>query len=242
MNNKGLIGRFLKEAIDLLFPRRCPICDDILPYKSNGVCKECKDKVVFIEDPFCLKCGKALSEPKEYCDDCSKRNHRFIQGVSVFDYGSVSDSLFRFKNKGRIEYAEYYAKAIVHRRGRWLKHINPDAFIPVPIHSSKMKKRGYNQAEILSKELTRLTGIPTNTSLVMRSHKTSPLKNLSLKERQNNLKNAFKVNDNDVKLKTIVIIDDIYTTGSTMDEISQSILSKFDCKIYFLTLTVGRGI
>jgi len=189
-----------------------------------------------------MKCGKVLTVNEEYCKDCQNRPHAFIQGSAVFDYGSISDSLFRFKNKGRMEYAEFYAREILKTKGDWLRVINPDAFIPVPIHKSKLNKRGYNQSELISKELSRLTSIPTYSGLITRVKKTNPLKNLNRSERQNNLKRAFKVSDNGVKLKTIVIIDDIYTTGSTIDEISRSILASMDVNIYFLTVTIGRGV
>lgn len=233
------IFEILKE---LLFPSRCAICDDVLRTNELYVCRECRPKIVYIREPYCMKCGKALTENTEYCNDCLKKAHYFIQGSAVFDYGSISDSLFRFKNKGRAEYALFYAREILKEKGDWLKVIRPDAFIPVPIHKTKLKKRGYNQSELIAKELTKLTSIPTYSGLITRVKKTIPLKNLSPTERQNNLKRAFKVVDNGVKLKTIVIIDDIYTTGSTIDEISQSILSSMDVKIYFLTVTIGRGV
>lgn len=236
------MSKIIEEIKDLLYPRRCAVCDDVLRYKQKYICEECKSKIIYIKEPYCMKCGKALSEEKEYCEDCLKRPHYFKQGVSVFDYGSVSDSLYRFKNKGRIEYAEYYAKVLYEEKGQWLRSINPDFLIPVPIHKSKLISRGYNQAEIISKELSKLSGIPTNTSLIIRQKKTCPLKELSLKERQNNLKKAFKIGVNDVKLKTGVIIDDIFTTGSTIDEISRTLNNSFPGEYYFMTLTVGRGV
>lgn len=263
------LHRILNGISDLLFPPRCPICDDIvfdgnqfktvrnvtpgnnasgnsssqvISKKYNTlICPACRTKVVRIKEPFCARCGKALASEAEYCKDCMNRKHYFIQGMSVFDYGSVSDSLFRFKNKGRREYAKFYAYEILKARGMWLKSINPDALIPVPIHQSKLLSRGYNQAELISKEISKITKIPTLTDIVIRCKKTNPLKSLSLTERQNNIKNAFKVSENAVKLKTIVIIDDIYTTGTTIDEISRVIKARYDCKIYFLTLAIGRG-
>ena len=232
----------LDNIIDLLYPPRCAVCDDVLPWKVKYVCKDCRPKIVYVKEPTCFKCGKSLKDESEYCTDCKNGEHRFIQGVSVFDYGSVSDSIYRFKNKGRIEYAKYYAKEIYMRKKEWLKAINPDYLIPVPIHKSKLANRGYNQAEILANELSKLSKIPVNTTLITRCRKTLPLKDLSLLKRQNNLKKAFKVGSIGVKLSTIVIIDDIYTTGSTMDEISRSILERYDCNIYFITLTIGRGV
>jgi predicted amidophosphoribosyltransferase len=102
--------------------------------------------------------------------------------------------------------------------------------------------RGFNQAEILAKELGILTGIPVETKLIRRVRKTVPMKELSSAERQNNLKRAFKISRNDVKLSTIVIIDDIYTTGSTIDAMSYEFRRMGVKHIYFMTLSIGRGL
>lgn len=230
---------FLK---DLLFPKRCPICDDILPFGKYDICEDCKTKVVYIEEPFCMKCGKALSHEAEYCNDCVGGRHIYEQGCSVFDYGSIAGSLYRFKNRNRREYAQFYATQMIKRRGDWIRSIHPDAFIPVPIHKSKKRQRGYNQSKLLADALSEVTSIPVFDDVIIRAKKTTPLKDLSLSERQKYLKKAFKVVRNDVKLKTIIIIDDIYTTGSTVDEMAAVLKEQFDCKIYFMTVTIGRGI
>lgn len=235
--NKGDIVK------DLFFPRRCAVCDEVLPFGMKFVGNDCAKKLVYIKEPRCLKCGKTITDTnREYCGDCENRKHYFERGMAALDYSCVSDSLYRFKNKGRPEYAEFYAFVIYETAKDFLFSIHPDAFIPVPVHKSKMSVRGYNQSELISKRLSKLTNIPTLSDVVLRKKKTPPLKDLSLFERQNNLKKAFIIGRNDVKLKTIVIIDDIYTTGSTIDEISRTLLSEFDCKIYFLTVTIGRGV
>lgn len=128
------------------------------------------------------------------------------------------------------------------KKARWLSMIKPDVLIPVPVHPSRKRKRGYNQAELIAGKLSRYSGIPIDTSLISRERKTQPLKNLSYAERQNNLKKAFKIRQNDVKLSTIVIIDDIYTTGSTIDAMAQAFTEVGISGIYFITLTIGRGI
>ena len=114
--------------------------------------------------------------------------------------------------------------------------------MPVPIHPSRKRRRGYNQAELIARELSGLSGIPVNTALMERIKKTRPLKNLSHEERQNNLKRAFKIRQNDVKLNTIVIIDDIYTTGSTIDSMARVLHGAGITEVYFVALTIGRGI
>ena len=228
---------------ELLFPRRCAVCDDITDRPGEPVCRECIKKIAYIKEPCCMKCGKELQGgDKEFCNDCARRSHIFTGGTALYDYGSMSDSVFRFKNKGRIEYADFYGRELARRKGAWLQMVKPDALIPVPIHASKKRSRGYNQAELIARALSEYTGIPVNTSFIGRCKKTGPLKDLTEQERQNNLKKAFKILQNDVKLDTIVIIDDIYTTGSTIDAMAQVLKEAGVSGIYFLALTVGRGV
>lgn len=228
--------------LDLLFPRRCVCCDAVLSFGKKELCPECKECMVYIREPFCMKCGKQLADDREYCEDCMKREHAFIQGSAVFDYGSVADAMYRFKNQGRREYAEFFGKELYRTKKDWLRMIRPDGLVPVPIHKSRMRKRGYNQAAELARQLSHYTGIPVYEQWIVRVSDTKPLKELNARERQNNLKKAFKIVQNDVKLNTIVVIDDIYTTGSTVDEIARTFHELIPCNVYFLALAIGRGI
>ncbi len=190
-----------------------------------------------------MKCGKKIDEQGvEYCGDCMRRRHLFDSGRAVFTYKEISDSIYRFKYKGRREYAAYYAQCMARCMGGWMLRCRPDALVPVPVHDSKKRERGYNQAEVLAKELGKIMNLPVETKLIERVRKTTPMKDLSVSERQNNLKRAFKICRNDVKLKTIIIIDDIYTTGSTIDAMSYELRRAGVRKIYFVTLAVGKGL
>ena len=230
---------YLKE---LLFPGRCAVCDEIVKIGQNKVCGKCRDVFVPIEEPWCMKCGKQLTNVRdEYCGDCTKRTHLFTRGRAVFSYDSVAASLYRFKYQGRQEYAGYYGEcaASILEREKMFKYA--DALIPVPLHYTRQRKRGYNQAELFAKELGKHWNIPVRSDLVIRQKKTIPLKQLNPAQRQNNLKKAFKLMQNDVKLKTIIIVDDIYTTGSTIDSVAELFLQNGVRNIFFITLAVGKG-
>ena len=219
------------------------VCDGLTDQPGEGVCRKCKEQIVYIKEPYCLKCGKQLGqEEKEYCSDCERIRHYYVQGTALYDYGSMADSVFRFKYAGRAEYAAFYGKDLFMKKAGWLAGIRPDALVPVPIHPSKMRSRGYNQAYLIARELSGYCGIPVAKELIGRKLRTQPLKNLSHEERQNNLKRAFKILQNDVKLDTIVIIDDIYTTGSTIDAMAKVFMETGIDNIYFMALTIGRGI
>lgn len=238
-----IINKMIKVVLDLVFPRRCAVCDNISDRFGGYVCGACENKIVYIKAPFCMKCGKQLrQEGEELCLDCRKKKHEYVQGTALFEYGSMADSLFRFKYAGRQEYADFYGRQLYEKRGKWLSAICPDALVPVPIHASRKRQRGYNQSELIAKALSEHSGIPVNTGLIRRVKKTLPQKSLSERERQNNLKRAFKIRQNDVKLSTIVIIDDIYTTGSTIDAMAQALKSAGIQKVYYMALAIGRGI
>ena len=225
-----------------MFPLRCVVCDEITDNKKAGVCYECAKKIVYIKPPFCMKCGKQLGdEGEEYCADCSRKKHFYLQGAALYEYGSMADSLFRFKYASRAEYALFFGRELWEKRGRWLISLKPDALVPVPVHGSRKRQRGYNQASLIAKELSKLSGIPVNEELIVRTKRTKAQKELSERQRQNNLKKAFKILQNDVKLNTIVIIDDIYTTGSTIDAMAELLLRAGVSKVYYMVMAIGRG-
>ena len=229
--------------LDILYPRRCPVCDKAVKPFGSLICETCEEKFEYIKAPYCMKCGKELEEEEaEYCGDCLRHRHLFDSGRAVFRYKNMSDSIYRFKYQGRQEYAAYYAECMARRLGKWMIRCKPDALVPVPIHNSKKYARGYNQAEVLARELGRLINVPVETKLIKRVHKTAPMKDLSVLERQNNLKRAFKICCNDVKLSTIIIIDDIYTTGSTIDAMCYELRKAGVRHIYFAALAIGKGV
>lgn len=233
----------LNTFLLFLYPRRCPVCDRPVKPWNALICRECEASLSYIKPPRCMKCGKHIGDgEREYCADCSKQSHLYDRGRALFVYPNVSASIARFKYSGRREYAGFYATRMMEVMGDFIRGCRADALVPVPLHKSRKQKRGYNQAEVLARELSALTGIPVCADLIGRIKKTAPMKELSAAQRQNNLKKAFKMLRNDVKLNTIIIIDDIYTTGSTIDAMSRELKNAGVEKIYFVTLAIGRGI
>ena len=232
----------LENILELIFPGRCAICDRILPWGQKEICDECKSKIQYFRGPACFKCGKPVGEEEEYCFDCREKEHNYRQGVALFSYDYIRLSLYRFKYGGRREYAGFYAKQMAlflkDKKELW----KPQALVPVPLHRKKLKSRGYNQAELIARHLSRYWGIPVVTDLVIRCKNTKAMKEIVGTDRQNNLKKAFKLGTNDVKLNTIIIIDDIYTTGSTIDAVSRVCIEAGVRNVYFMTVSIGYGL
>lgn len=232
----------LEEAIRYVFPNRCPVCDNVMPGKHSLVCTECLKTLCLVTPPWCARCGKKLMSNQELCLDCKEREHQFVRGRAVFEYDSIRKSLYRFKYGGRKEYAEFYADMAVRCLGEFIRAVSPDALVPVPLSRSRQRRRGYNQAAVIAKEMGKRMNIPVLPKFVLRKKNTAPLRGQNLYERQNNLKNAFIIRKNDVKLKTIIIIDDIYTTGSTIDEVAATLKEFGAEKIYFVVMACGVGM
>ena len=193
-----------------------------------------------------MKCGKPLKpDQKEYCADCEMRKHHFTGGRAVFVYqGPIKESMYRFKYSGRREYADFYAEEALRKQGRWLAAIRPDCIVPVPLHQKKLMKRGYNQAEDFARALGHLANATTDAHLVRRIRNTAPMKGLSAADRKENVKGAFSVDEKRLQrsdYKRILLVDDIYTTGSTIDSIAKALTRDSDRKVYFLCICTGQG-
>lgn len=232
-------GRILRE---LLFPLRCPVCDRPVDPPGEEICRKCRGRLIPVREPKCPKCGKQLQkEEAEFCADCRRRTHLYDEGAALYSYQSCRRTIYRLKYAGRQEYAAYLGRMMARGLGEQILSWNPDALIPVPLHPARERKRGYNQAALLARSLGEQLGIPVLERYLVRTRNTRPQKELEGGRRQNNLKKAFKIIQNDVKLKTIVIIDDIYTTGSTVDAIAGECRNAGIDRICYAALAIGRG-
>ncbi|MCR5790038.1 MAG: ComF family protein [Lachnospiraceae bacterium] len=234
------LKRLGNAVLDLLYPRRCPVCGDIIMPKGGECCDRCRGAFAYVTEPYCLKCGKPLREETEaLCPDCLRKERFFDFGRAVYRYDDrIGRSIYGFKYNGRQEYARFYAQEIVRRYGRMLSELKPDALVPIPLHKKRLRKRGYNQAALIAQEVSRLTGIPAEPSLLQRVRNTRPQKSLNERERENNLKKAFKIRQNDVSLETVILIDDIFTTGSTMDSAAGCLRDQGVKGVYFIVLSI----
>lgn len=232
-----------KEVLySVFFPRRCPICDEAVVY-GKDICEKCEKELPYIEEPSCKKCGKQLSnEQNEYCSDCNRKVHYYKQGKAVFSYQKgMKSSMYRFKYASRREYAAFYARIAAERLGAWVLRHGIEVIVPIPMYKSKQRKRGYNQAEVFAKYLGICLSIPVDTKLVRRIKNTVPQKELNDIQRKDNLKGAFHLQTNIVKYRKILLVDDIYTTGSTMDAVAKCLLETGIEDVFVLTICIGEG-
>ena len=239
----------INEILKFIFPCHCVICDEVLPYgdkiENEFLCNECRDKIEFIKEPICKKCGAMIEDSDEaYCIRCKANFHEnFEYGFGLLRYNdAVKESLHRIKYNGRKEYIDFYAKLIAKIYHDKIKSINPDFIVPVPIHKKRLIERNFNQASVLaysiSKELKKYgVEIEVNENLIFRNKNTKVLNILDSVARKNELNDAFKINDFE-GISKILIIDDIYTTGGTIDTMSKVLKCGGAKEVYFVTISV----
>lgn len=193
-----------------------------------------------------MRCGKPVSSyEQEYCHDCSHTHHYYEKGAAVWLHKEpVNLSVYQFKFHNQRNFGKYYAKEMAGHYREVLKIWNPDIVIPIPLHSKKQRSRGFNQAAVLAKELAKLLNLSVNEKILRRTHATNPQKKLDPRRRKENIITAFEVDDRARSLvdgKKILLIDDIYTTGSTIDEAAKILKKAGAEKVYYLTISIGQG-
>lgn len=194
-----------------------------------------------IEDPYCLKCGKQLEEEaEEYCTDCRKGHHLYVRGRGLFRYeGQEKEAIHKIKYENKREYLVTIADYMAEYLGEEIRRWNIDICVPVPMHRRKRRKRGYNQAEILAGLLSEHLDLVMDKKLLIKLYETGEQKELSAKERRNNLQDAFFAED--CSGLNILLVDDVYTTGSTIDAAADALLQAGANKVYFAAICIGSG-
>ncbi len=189
-----------------------------------------------------MRCSKELIDEEEYCPDCLRKKFHFIRGYAVWNYDrQIAESISRFKFHDKEEYGIFFGKEMARLYGSWLIQKGIQGLIPVPIYKKKKSTRGFNQAEILANTIGSQTGIPVLKDVLVRERETKPQKELSHLERQKNLKGAFVGKEETLgKINRVVLIDDIYTTGSTVETCTKVLLSMKIKEVYFLCISIGR--
>ena len=155
-----------------------------------------------------MKCGRPLSdEREEYCSDCRQRK-RIIDAVRAqYVYsGPMKNAMYGLKYSNRRAWAYNFSDDCPDWLDMWVEEIQPEVLIPIPVHKKKLRERGYNQAAVLARAYSTRWNIPVMEDLLIRDIETTPMKELSPDERFNNLKNAFKISKDRVKLKKILLI------------------------------------
>jgi len=225
--------RFYKmfwKAVDWVFPPECPGC------QKTGVrlCDECRNTIVSLPEPICPICGEPGMDAR-ICHDCQLNPPGFnrLRSFTLFT-GLTRESLHRLKYRNDIGLGEVLAPLLVnlYRQYEW----PVDIVTAVPLSKKRFKSRGYNQAEELARPFAALIHAPYYSKAIQRIVDTKSQIDLSAEERRENVSGAFYANSMYVNLKSVIIIDDVSTTGSTISECAIALKEAGARQVYALTL------
>jgi len=253
MSNKnqqktGKTGNIIKSAgavSELLYPRICPVCGGKLPAWQPGTLKihpVCCAKLRRVEAPFCLKCGKPLENAEqEFCFDCSRGRRSFESGHGLWVYDKISsEAVFLYKYGKKRELCEFFAQAVFEAYGSWIREISPELIVPVPVSREKLRSRGFNQAELIAELLAAKLDIAEEGRALVRVRSTSPQKELDPAQRRENIRSAFEARRRFLRgARRVLLIDDIYTTGNTVEYCTRALKKGGAERVWFLTLCIG---
>lgn len=188
-------------------------------------------------------CGKPLSHHEtELCADCGTHQHQFEEGRAVFLYEKgVRQSVNRLKFLNRREYIPFYGACLFRLFLKMQPMWGAQCLVPVPMYPKKRAVRGFDQAVLLANALSERSSLPVRRDLLIRARSTQSSKKLGRSERRKNLRGVFRIPPGASIPRSIILIDDIYTTGATMDEAAYTLRRAGADKVFFLTVCIGRG-
>ncbi len=229
---------WLADLLNLFFPPACLVCGHRLVDQKLVICEACEARVALVSPAGCPVCGS--ENQNNPCEVCAEEHFAFSSVRSVFKYrGPVKDLIHELKYNGYNSPAGYFAVPLGELIESDPELQDHDFLCPVPLHRVRQRERGYNQSELIAYAASVISGMPYAEPLKRRFYTRSQTL-LSRAKRHKNLLNAFKViNANDVKGKRIIVVDDVFTTGSTLNEIAKTLLAAGAGKV--TALTVARA-
>lgn len=224
---KSHYRKWLQTVYDLIFPKRCRSCGVFIKSCEYGyICDHCFGRFLFLDEPHCPVCGLMFLKTggdSHKCGDCRSNPPYFSRARSVVRYSDdISKLIHKFKFNGDLSLLATFA--ILAEKGLGKSSYRADYIVPVPLHRARIRKRGFNQSTLLAKVFFKAERHKIS-HLLERIKNTTPQIKLDGVERRQNLKNCFRlVAGAEVKDKIIYIVDDVYTTGTTVNECAKVLI------------------
>ena len=225
-----LFHSFFKIILDFVYPPFCYLCENQLGPEEDLFCQDCWQKQENIKSVY-LPVGKMPYIPGP---------HKWISGsFACFQYSEITQEfihLFKYKK------FEHLSVSFGSQLAKVLKNSNSDVvfdvLVPIPLHKKRLKERGFNQSQLLAKSISEKSGIPLHSDLLCRNRYTLPQAKMNRDERIENVKGAFQfTNSPNLKGKTVLLVDDVLTTGSTMNECARVLKNGGAKDVFCLTIT-----
>jgi ComF family protein len=244
---------FFRQLADIIYPPRCAVCSRFLwkgplvrETGSPFFCPDCMADFHYVASPLCTICGQPFSSEvteDHLCEDCLRNRPFYEAAWAPYRYeGAILDGICRLKYGSKSFLADAFGPHLARFAEKRLDGSGPVLIMPVPLHPKRLRERGFNQSLLLARHVAgRLHGDLDFLSLV-RVRYTRPQASLAKRERQGNVRGAFELkNQGAVKGKTILLVDDVVTTGNTLNECARMLKKGGAEKVFGLSLArAGR--
>lgn len=240
MPNRSFLAETWEGALDLVFPPKCLLCG---AYGSLDACKTCRAGFAPIAPPLCERCGVATDGMAAECGDCSDGpGWSFARARAAGHFsGTLRQAILRLKYGDKRRLAAPLGTYL----GEYLA-ANPisaapvDLIVPVPLHRSRMRDRGFNQSELIAREAAAILDVPAVTNLLARARRTRPQAELHASLRATNVRDAFTAAESPILRRArVLLIDDVLTTMHTVDECARALTNAGVAEVY--VAAVARG-
>ena len=229
----------IQFLLNLLFPAKCLICNSY--HTQTEICGECWGKFTFITKPYCSICSYPFAYENDsdaVCGYCIIKQPNYDKALSILKYDQHSKNLIhKFKYQDQLHILNYFAR-LMSNMGKDLL-AQADIILPVAMHQSKLLKRGYNQAALLAMKIASTQKLQYLPQLLIKIKNVQPQAGLTKEQRSKNIKNTFQLNEkflDQARDKTIILVDDVITTGATIDECCKVLKKAKPKQIFVLTL------
>ena len=228
---EGWIGRVLATLADLFYPPHCVTCHAM----GAWLCDGCRSSVVVLHPPLCLRCGWPVASAG-ICDACRQSPSQLagIRSVSLHE-SRLRQGIHALKYSGLRVLAGPLAEAMA--EVWWREPLPAHLIVPVPLHRARLRHRGYNQSLLLARELRARIGLPVRSDLLARRRNTRSQVGLSTHERWENVSGAFHCIGPSLQGAKVLLVDDVLTTGATLEASAAALREGGAGEVWALTLT-----
>jgi ComF family protein len=237
---------FAKATLDLVFPRACVHCGGAIEHSDyDFICADCSNEILPCLPPACKTCGYPFFGAvigAKVCPHCIDLEPLFDQGKTLFIAKGAGRSLLHALKYQRGFYILKDLQQMVTTTKHYLEYIQDASLVPVPLHPTKLRERGFNQSELIAKMLISTTnGSSVLEKLLIRQLYTQTQTRLNHAERHRNVKNAFALTPNTVLIpdKQYILVDDVFTTGSTLNACARVLRDAGATRLK--VVTIGHG-
>lgn len=239
------VGRWTGRALDLVFPRSCEHCGGVVEDDGDWafLCGDCASRLDWVYPPFCETCGHPYPgiEDSRRCEHCEALDPVFSSGRCCVLHREIGATLVRGLKYGRAEYLLDDLGRLAARLPHLVPHVSGGVLVPVPLHASRERERGFNQSERLAQAWARTLPVRGAENLLRRARWTGSQTRLTREERRKNMRGAFALRPRAVVRPdlTYLVVDDVFTTGSTINECCRVLRRAGATSLRVLTLAHG---